>query len=395
MSNSAAFAKTPTNTPLSYFLLAFITMAGLAYINFLPGVVNSLASGIGFTEAQAGQIVALNGYGGLLGSTIAIFLVQRVQWRPTLFALLAVLTLLDIGTVRIDNYSVMLSWRFFAGVVGGLSLGLGFSLLARMHNPDRAFGTLLFVQFSIGSLVIYLLPGLEQHIDAYAVFYVMAGCSLLSLLFISGLPGLALNTEPTKQPTALSDGRQSYAYRQAFLLLSAITLYQIAASAIWAYVALIGLHAGIAANSVNTYIAITGLLGLAGALLPMLCGRRFGRLKLLMAGMALSIAAAVLLHFSQQALLYILAMGLLFFSWPAVLSYLIAVSAEIDSSGKLSTLVAVLSSVGLATGPLLASALLAHNNYTKMLSGCVMLFSLTGLLMFKPVQSRENTVMSS
>ena len=87
----SASAKAANIHPVSYFLLAFSAMAGLAYINFLPGVVNALAGGIGFSEAEAGQIVALNGYGGLLGSIVAIFLVRKLHWQSTMLILLALL----------------------------------------------------------------------------------------------------------------------------------------------------------------------------------------------------------------------------------------------------------------------------------------------------------------
>ncbi|MFP3345433.1 hypothetical protein R0J87_23405, partial [Halomonas sp. SIMBA_159] len=78
-------------------------------------------------------------------------------------------------TLWIETYSVMLGWRFLAGLFGGLCVGLGFSALARLNNADRAFGTLLLIQFSLGAVVIYLLPSLETLLSAYAVFYVMAG----------------------------------------------------------------------------------------------------------------------------------------------------------------------------------------------------------------------------
>lgn len=383
--------KIPAHHPVIYFFLAFIAMAGLSYINFLPGVVNALAGSIGFSDVEAGQIVALNGYGGLLGSTVAIFLVRRIHWQPAILTFLAVLALIDIATVWVADYSIMLGWRFIAGVSGGLSIGMAFSVLARMDNPDRAFGALLFVQFSIGSLVIYLLPGLEILISAYAVFYVMASIAVSGLVFMLCLPALALNRESTRRSMALSEGIQAREYRDAFFLLLAITLYQIAASAIWAYVGLIGLGANIATESVNTYIAITGLLGLVGAMLPVVSGRRFGRLNWLVAGIAQSITAAVLLNFSQHAVLYIIAMALLFLSWPAVLSYLLAVSAEIDSSGRLSTIAAVVSSVGLATGPLLASSLLDNGNFSVMLYSCAMLFLLSYFLLFKPVRAQEKS----
>ncbi|MFN3986361.1 MAG: MFS transporter [Rhodocyclaceae bacterium] len=376
--------KTPANHPGTYFFVAIISMAGLSYINFLPGLVNALAGGMGFGEAGAGRIVALNGYGGLLGSIAAIFLVRRIHWRYALFAFLVVLTLIDIASVRVDDYLIMLALRFLAGMAGGLSIGIAFSVLARLDNPDRAFGSLLFVQFSIGALVIYALPGLEALIDAAAVFYVMAGLSLLSLALLLILPEPTLASAERNRPMALSG-----ASRDAFMLLAALLLYQIAASAIWAYVGLIGIGAGIASDHVTASIAITGLLGLLGAMLPVVSGSRFGRLNWVVAGGALSIAASVLLDLSQYVTLYVMAMALLFFSWPAVQSYLLATTAEMDGSGRLSTVAAVVSLVGLATGPLLASSLLRDDGFSLLLHACALMFLLSSVLLFKPVQARD------
>lgn len=359
-------------------------MAGLSYINFLPGVVNALAGGIGFSDAEAGQVVALNGYGGLVGSAGAIFLVRRIHWQRAMFMLLAVLTVIDLGTVWVDDYSLMLGWRFLAGVLGGVCVGIAFSVLARLNNPDRAFGLLLFVQFSIGSLVIYLLPGLEALLSAHAVFYIMATFVLLSLVCLLFLPPLPVERTSIRQSMPLSG-----LFGNTQLLMSAIAAYQIAASGIWAYVGLIGLGASITAENVSMYIATTGMLGLAGAMLPVISGKRFGRLYWMLSGVALSIIAAVLLSFSQLTYLYVLSMALLFFSWPAVQSYLLAVTAEMDSSGQLSTIAAVVSSVGLASGPLLASSLLDNGNFSVMLYTCAMFFLLSFFLLFKPVQAQE------
>lgn len=379
------FRKLSANHPLVYFFLAFITMAGLSYINFLPGVVNALAGSIGFSDAQAGQIVALNGYGGLFGSTVAIFLVRRIYWQSAIYTFLVVLAVTDIGTLWIETYSVMLGWRFLAGFFGGLCVGIGFSVLARLSNADRAFGTLLLIQFSLGSLVIYLLPALETLLSAYAVFYVMAGFALLSLMMMLFLPSLASERTPAKQSGLLSELNGN-----AVLLMLAITAFQIAASAIWTYVGRIGLGAGISADNVSLYIAITGLLGLLGAMLPVISGNRFGRLPWIVAGVAFSSISALLLSVSPLTpLLYATSMTLLFFSWPAVQSYLLAVTADMDSTGRLSALAAVVSSVGLATGPLLASGLLDNGNFSFMLYACALVFLSCLFLLFKQVQAQE------
>ena len=174
-----------------------------------------------------------------------------------------------------------------------------------------------------------------------------------------------------------------------FLLL-AILAYQTAASGIWAYVSLIGLSADIPTDDVSLYIAISGMLGLAGALLPVINGKRFGRLYWVLAGAAVSICAALMLTYSFIPSLYIGAMVMLFFAWPAVLSYLLAVSAEFDPSGQLSTIANVVSSLGLATGPLLGASLLDDGNYSLMLYSCAGIFLVSLLVLYKPVQMTES-----
>lgn len=390
----------PADKVRMYFLFAFIVMVGLSYINFLPGLVNALAGGIGFSKAAAGQIVAINGYGGLLGSIVAIFLVRRVHWRVSLLICLSILAIMDFSTEWIvsgrmggewknnfNNYQIMLAWRFLAGVFGGLSMGIGFSVLARLNNPDRAFGALLFVQFSVGSLVVYGLPTLESIVGAYAVFDVMASMVLFGLLLLILLPALPHDNQPV-QPSQPLPKRLS----NALLLMLAIFLYQCAAGAIWAYVGLIGLHANFTAEDVSAYIAATGLLGLLGAILPMLKGNPWGRLTSIAVGIALSIVAVLMLSASPQtSFIYVCSMSLLFFSWPAVLSYLLAATAELDVSGKLSAIAAVISSVGLASGPLMASSLLNDSDFSAMLLVCGLLFFLCALAFYKPVSMQERT----
>lgn len=379
--------KIPPSNILTYAALAFIAMAGLSYINFMPGVVNALAGGIGFSDAEAGQVVAMNGYGGILGSSIAIFLVRRIRWKATMLMTMGLLVIVDASSSWIAEYSTMLAWRFIAGVLGGLCVGIAFSVLARLDNPDRAFGLLLFIQFSIGSLVISLLPVLEVVLDSYAVFFVMSGFVLLSMIFLLLLPPLSADGVPKASTSATLGARGN-----SLLLLLAITAYQLAASAIWAYVGLIGLSVDISNEDVSLYIAVTGLLGLAGALLPVVSGNRMGRLYWVVTGVALSTASAIILNFSQMTTLYIGAMSLLFFSWPAIQSYLLAVTAELDSSGRLSTIASVVSSVGLATGPLLASFLLDEGDFSMMLYSCAVIFLLSFLLLLKPVQAQEKTM---
>ncbi|WP_125560345.1 MFS transporter [Pseudoalteromonas rubra] len=374
-------ANSAANSWVSYFCLAFVAMAGLAYLNFLPAVVDALAGGIGFSPQQAGTLVASNGYGALLGSICATFVVRHIAWKQALLITFLALCIMELCTAAWSTFTGLLVWRFIAGVLGGFSLGVSFAILARLNNPDRAFGALLLIQFSIGSMIIYAIPHLETLLGDYAVFYTMAGLVCLALLLLPLLPALPAANHPKQQTQRL----QLSAKRSQLLL--AMLLYLVAASGIWAYAGQIGLAAGMSQQQTSQTIAMTGLLGLGGALLPILNPNRAHRAMFLSGGISLSVMAALLLCFAHFDLIYMLALALLFFAWPAVHAYLLAVTAEQDSSGQLASFAAVVSSVGVASGPLLGSALLHSDVFTTMLSTFAALLALCLVLLLGPLKT--------
>ncbi|TMP39272.1 MFS transporter [Pseudoalteromonas rubra] len=374
-------AKHAENSGIRYFCLAFVAMAGLAYLNFLPAVVDALAGGGGFSAQQAGTLVASNGYGALLGSICAIFVVRHIAWKPALLFTFIALGAMELSTSAWSTYTGLLAWRFIAGVLGGFSVGISFAILARLTNPDRAFGTLLFIQFSIGSAVIYAVPALERLLGDYAVFYIMAALVFIAMLFLPLLPALPAADNPKQHSKRLRLTAKS-----ARLLL-AMLLYLVAASGIWAFAGQMGLSAGQSQTQISQIIALTGLLGLAGALLPILKPGQTHRTLYLCSSILLSFMAALLLIYAHFNLVYMLALALLFFSWPAVHAYLLALIAEQDSSGQLSSVAVVVSSIGVASGPLLGAALLSNDIYTTMLCTFAALFTLCLLLLQRPLKS--------
>lgn len=382
-------------TVTHYMLLGFIAMAGLAYINFMPGVIDALAGGIGFSQQQAGQIVAINGYGGLLGSLLAIVIVNRIGWKITLLGLFIILAVVDASTGLVFDYQLMLLWRFLAGVIGGLCLGISFALLAKMPSPDRAFGVLLLIQFLVGSLVIYLLPALERLVDAYAVFYVMASFSVISFCFVILIPMARLKVEANEQANVNQAPVDHIFKAKSLLVLMTIFLYQFSASAIYAYAGQIGLSAGLLSDNVNTSIAATGMLGLLGAMFPIAVGKDLGRSKWLVIGIGLSVASCFLLHFSASTPFYVVALALLFVAWPAVQAYLLAMTADLDSSGRLSTVAAMVSFLGLASGPLLGASLINEQHYQLLLNSCALIFVMSLAVLFKPMVGLEKSRLQS
>lgn len=378
----------PTGT-LSYVLVAFVAMSGLAYLNFLPSVLGALAGEIGWSESEAGQIVAANGYGGLVGSAVAIFIVRRVPWRATAAIASVALAGLDGTTVLIEGFVVTLSWRFLAGFFGGLSMGVVLAAMARWKEPDRGYGILLLLQFLLGSLVVYQLPRLAQQIGPYAVFALTAAIALTATLCLPLLPSLGLADVYRERASRRAESQSKTAW-----LLIGVFLYQSAAGAIWAYVGLIGQQAGNSADRVTESIALTGLLGIGGALLPTVLGKRYGRLVWITLGVLLSAASAFTLHYADAYCLYVASMALLFFSWPAVQAFLLAASAELDATGQLSSAAGLAAALGLASGPLFASSLLRNGDYTLMLQVCTGVFLASWIVLLRALRQKNSKTYS-
>ena len=72
-------------------------------------------------------------------------------------------------------------------------------------------------------------------------------------------------------------------------------------------------------------------------------------------------------------------------------AYLLAVASDLDPKGSLPVIAAVISQVGLASGPLMASGLIASDGFSLMLTTCASLFVLSLLCAARPAFSNQHS----
>ena len=140
------------NSLVARTFLAFLATAGLFYVNIMPAIVDGLIEGLGFTSQEAGNVGSANVYGAAVGAFIVVFMIKRISWRPTAYAMLALLIGMDLLSILVAAPEALIAFRFVHGLVGGALVGVGFAVIARTLNPDRTFGVLLVVQFGLGGL---------------------------------------------------------------------------------------------------------------------------------------------------------------------------------------------------------------------------------------------------
>jgi len=344
----------PTAAPdglVAAVMLAFLATAGLFYVNIMAAIVDGLVTGLGFTDSQAGQIGSANIYGAAAGALAAVFLIKIFPWRRTALACLVVLIAVDIGSIWIASFDVLLPVRLAHGVVGGLLTGTAFAVIARTANPDRSFGMLLFVQFGLGGLAVMVLPPLAPAYGTQALFIALALFSLVTLLM---LPFLA--SYPAREPAAKKGA--GIQWPPLLMTYAAVFLFQAANMGLLAYIIRLGIDFGLDRGYVSTALGLATWVALIGPLLVMICGLRFGRFWLLGSSMLLTFAGTAMFHWSGDPVAYLVANCGTGITWGFVIAYLFGMSAEFDSAGRASAFAGFISKMGLASGPMIAGAIL-------------------------------------
>jgi hypothetical protein len=170
------FIKVSPNSMTARIFLAFLSTAGIFYVNILPALVDGLISALGFTNQQA------------LGALLIVFLVRKLDWQLAALLFLGGLLAIDLASMFVTQPNTMIALRFADGFVGGMLVGTGFSVIARTDGPDRTFGVLLFVQFGLGGLGVMTLPGLVELFGTQALFLTLIAFTTATLLMLPFLP---------------------------------------------------------------------------------------------------------------------------------------------------------------------------------------------------------------
>ncbi|MBJ6981869.1 MFS transporter [Luteimonas sp. MC1572] len=387
IANAPAIDAAAVQTPVAqapdrlwlYALLALVATAGFFYVNIMSAIVDGLITGLDFTNAQAGTVAAANIYGASVGSFIAVLLVRRVRWRPTLFALLSLLLLLDLGSLAIHTAGPLTAMRALHGLVGGMAVGVVYSVMARTQSPDRAFGMLLLVQFGLGGLGVMFLPTLVPEFGARILFLSLAALTACALVAIFAIPHLA-DSRPAAEG-ALAQRLSTTARTTAVLALLALLLFQAGNMALSAFIIRLGEHYELGRGFIGQALGWATWVGAAGAGLVIFMGTRFGRMRPMLVAMLLTLAGTAGFFWSGSQPVYFIANVGTAVTWSFVVPYLFGMLARLDLSGRLATLGGFMSKLGLASGPMAAGLLLHDDDFPLLIAAAIAALALSGVAM--------------
>ena len=386
---SRIFPVASPNGEVARVLLAFLATAGLFYVNIMPALVDGLIEGLGFSNREAGLIGSANVYGAAVGAFSAVFIVKRINWRVAAVVLLLGLIAVDFVSMLLTSAPVLTGTRFVHGCVGGLLVGIGFAVMSRTTEVDRTFGYLLTIQFGLGGLGLIYLPPLVPAYGTKALFFSLIAFSAVTLLmlpFLSDYPA----REQVKGGNTRNGSRKLIA-----LALLATFLFQAANMGIYAYAIGIGKHALLDSSFVSNALGVAAWVAIIGSVLVILMSTRFGRLWPVGIAIVLTAISIWILHYSDikpggwETSVYWWSNVLWGITWAFVISYLLGMCSEFDTTGQMAALGGFASKMGLASGPAIAALMVGEDNYGLLINMSVVALLLCLAAMVLPAAALD------
>ena len=346
---------------LAAVMYAILATAGLFYVNLGGAFLSAFVDGLGVGRDEAGLIVSANKYGAAAGALIATFLVKNIPWRKAAAILLVLMMLVDVISSQITSADNLIAIRFLHGTIGGISVGIGLSVIARTLNPDKIFGMLLVVQYSFGSLGIWTVPRLVESFGHMAVFGVLMLFSLMTLLILPFIPNVR-EAKSTNNPFKINF---------SFLLvlaLAALFLFQASNMGVADYAFELGKDIGLVNTEISNLLTVANIISISGGLFVYVIGTKYGRTIPLFIGVSISAIFTYLLHYSENITMYFIANTVTGIAWAFVIPYILGLCASFDSHGQMAALAGFVSKVGLATGPLVGSMFILNYGFEMILN---------------------------
>jgi len=366
---------------LTRVMLAFLTTAGIFYINIMPAVVSGLIEALAFTNQQAGFVSSANLYGAALGALAAVFLIKRISWRSWSYILLITLIAIDTSCMFIESPEVMIAVRFIHGLVGGLLVGIGFGIISRTNEADKTFGYLLFIQWGLGGLGLMYLPELVPSFGISALFISLIAFTLVTLVMMPFIPHYAI------EDIEVVDNKDTTIKRIPLALnLFGIFLFQAANMGLFAYMIGLGKIAGLTIQFMSPALALASWIALFGAFLVIIIGTKFGRTIPLCASILITAIASWVLHYSESEQIYLVANIIIGVTWAFTLPYMFGICSELDKAGQLAALGGFASKMGLATGPMIGALFLGEDNYAMVIDVAALALIVCAVVIFIPAR---------
>lgn len=380
---SAFTAQSAVTEALPYLAVVITGVLSTLVFISLPIFVAGIAGQFGWSAKEIGWLAAADMGGTALASLLMSVFIARMAWKKTIRLAVVGAIAGNLLSIAMTSISTVLLIRLLTGFSNGAILSIVFVILTRSRHPERYFGVYVLSQLGLQVVLLPLLPRIIGLWGMPAVYLLLAAASAASLLPLRYFPaqaGPSAETLPALPDKAAQGAQRPSAW--AVLALSAQALYFLAPATIWAYFESIGERFELSIAAVGNALGLASLAGIAGALLVIALGSRFGRNASMAVGTAVSLAAVWILLHESGFTWFLLAAALVNLSWNYTFPYQMGTLALFDRDGTVAAFSLVVQTFGLSLGPMLASFLLVGKDFSVILWACQGCYFVSFLLFF-------------
>ena len=327
---------------------------GPAALILMPMIVGGLIDSYGFSEQQAGNIAALEGLGLVFASILAAAWIRRVSWVKALVVAFLGYAALNIISANVSSYVPLLLLRCLTGLAGGSVFAVTVAALGDQREPDRAFGLAQAVQGVMMLAGFLAAPWLVQRWGVSALYYMLAGASLLMMPTLSRFPIAG------RIRAAAAAGHASKVSHTGLIWmgLAASVVFFVNVFGFWAFVERIGQAGGLSVQTIALALGISQVMAIVGALAAAWASDRHGRYLPLLIVFIGQAAALFMVLGDFGATAFFVSTGLFQALFIVGVSYQMGAIAKLDIQGRYLVTMTAAQGLGGALGPALAATLI-------------------------------------
>ncbi len=352
-------------TSTAQYRLTAYTFAALGAWIFLiqPLFLGAMAEAFQLSPRQIGYLAAVEMAGAALTSALAVFWVNRVDWRYVAAFSLCAASLGNFASIFAPDLYLLFVARFCTSFFGsGIVLVIGLMLLGETRNPDRQYGIANALQVGFSAAALALLPRLLSLGGSVLMLLFLGGIYLCALPLLRWVPAASRKQSASGTPTMK---RFSGLNIGVVLTLLSFLFLLAGSGAYWAFIERIGDGAQLSATAIGTYLGIATIIGALGSVTAAILSVRFGRVAPLIIGFIGYAAGLGCINLPVTGLTFVVSAVLFNYSWNLIGPYQFGSLAEFDTTGRFMVMLPAVQAGGVTLGPLLAGQVISGGSFVR------------------------------
>ncbi|MEL1251103.1 MFS transporter [Aurantiacibacter gilvus] len=341
--------------------VAAIILGTIGVLSFIvqPGLVQGFVTEYGATEAVANELAFAEMLGIASATILAALIADRISWRLQSSLALVVAALGYMFSGLAAGGDMLSIARFVAGFGSGIVISISFVVVGATARAERNLAIYLVLLLTYGALGLWGMPTILDTIGLDAVFFAWAAFCLMAIAAALKLPAHAVKDDGHVAPDFA--GFQIRATWPAIMLtLAGILIYNVSVGIAWANLFLIGVDAGLGEQPIADALLICQFTAVGGALGALWFAERVGNFWPVLVGLLGGAAAIALTLGKPDYAAFLIALIAFNTLWNFAMPFILGLAASLTPSGRLMSTAIAFQMLGLAFGPLAASALLGE-----------------------------------